>query len=297
MKRIHLNILAILVIIPILMSFMSSWRNTYVQAQTSVECGAIIEGEFTKSNEVHTYFLTMEPRESFSLSVEPVGDFLNTQITIYEPAGSRIGDTGYWAQKTPRIESGTLGARGEYKIEVRNHGGTGGGTAGIYTLSIGCITNEGPVNPDDTYTSQQTTPSSPPTQPTTEFSGVGFPGVPPVDFSNMFKLEFQDGFPIPGKMPPGFNNVVGFTFNAAAGDVLDLSYTRQSGNLNLGLVVLFPQSQVYFQSSLVTSDRLNTRLTLPEAGEYTIGVFQINLVAPATPEETSFELIGKLNPE
>jgi hypothetical protein len=195
-----------------------------------------------------------------------------------------------------------LSATGNYTIQTGNFTGVG-----VYTLYVECIKRDGTIiKPGAVQTPIPVIPAtespaeatSPPQAAATPFTGIGFPGVPPVDFSNMFKLEFQDGVPTPAQIAPGFKDVVvGFTFNAATGDVLDLSYTRQSGNLNLGLVVLFPQSQVYFQSSLVTSDRLNTRLTLPEAGEYTIGVFQINLVAPAAPEETSFELIGKLNPE
>jgi hypothetical protein len=64
-------------------------------------------------------------------------------------------------------------------------------------------------------------------------------------------------------------------------DTLDLSYTRVSGNMNLGLVVLSESNAVFFQASLVTSAALSTRFTLPAAGQYTIGVFRISLVEPA----------------
>jgi hypothetical protein len=41
---------------------------------------------------------------------------------------------------------------------------------------------------------------------------------------------------------------------------------------------------------------LNTRFTLPTAGQYTIGVFRIDLLPPAAPEATAFQVQGTLNP-
>ena len=80
----------------------------------------------------------------------------------------------------------------------------------------------------------------------------------------------------------------------SAGDTLDLSYTRRSGNMNLGLVVLSENNEVFFQASLVTSESLSTTFTLPTAGTYTIGVFRISLVEPDAVEPTVFQLQGAL---
>jgi hypothetical protein len=92
------------------------------------------------------------------------------------------------------------------------------------------------------------------------------------------------------------NQILGFTLDAAAGDTLDLSYTRVSGNMNLGLVVLSESNEVFFQASAVTSEALSTRFTLPTAGKYTIGVFRISLVEPAKVEPTVFQVQGELSP-
>lgn len=59
----------------------------YAQPQKPVECGAIIENEFTRQAEIHTCFLEMAPRESFTVSVEPVGEYVVTLIDAYDPAG------------------------------------------------------------------------------------------------------------------------------------------------------------------------------------------------------------------
>ncbi len=76
------------------------------------------------------------------------------------------------------------------------------------------------------------------------------------------------------------------------GDVLALDYERVSGNMNLGLVVLSENNEVFFQASLVTSETLATQFTLPDSGAYTIGVFRIALVEPDEVEPTVFRLRG-----
>jgi hypothetical protein len=60
--------------------------------------------------------------------------------------------------------------------------------------------------------------------------------------------------------------------------------------MNLGLVVLSAENEVFFQASLVTSESLATTFTLPTAGEYTIGVFRISLVEPQEVEPPVFQL-------
>lgn len=56
------------------------------------------------------------------------------------------------------------------------------------------------------------------------------------------------------------------------------------------VVVLSENNEVFFQASLVTSESLSTRFTLPAPGQYTIGVFRIRLVEPAEVEPTVFQL-------
>lgn len=58
--------------------------------------------------------------------------------------------------------------------------------------------------------------------------------------------------------------------------------------MNLGLVVLSAENEVFFQASLVTSSALATQFTLPAAGQYTIGVFRMGLVEPEAVAPMSF---------
>ncbi len=62
--------------------------------------------------------------------------------------------------------------------------------------------------------------------------------------------------------------------------------------MNLWLVVLSENNEVFFQASLVTSELLSTTFTLPDVGAYTIGVFRISLVEPDDVEPTVFQLRG-----
>jgi len=96
---------------------------------------------------------------------------------------------------------------------------------------------------------------------------------------------------------PTSNEILGFILDATAGDTLDLSYTRVSGNMNLGLVVLSEDNEAFFQASLVTSEALATTFTLPDTGQSTIGVFRISLVEPEAVKPTVFQLQVKTTAE
>lgn len=57
--------------------------------------------------------------------------------------------------------------------------------------------------------------------------------------------------------------------------------------MNLGLVVLSADNEVFFQTSLVTSEALSTRFTLPAEEQPTSGVFHISLIEQTIPAASS----------
>jgi hypothetical protein len=117
-----------------------------------------------------------------------------------------------------------------------------------------------------------------------------------VDFGAAIQLPIIAGAPSVGAITGSGSEVFGYTLDgASAGQTLSLDFTRLSGNLNLGMVVLSANNEVVFQASLVTSQTLSTTIPLPSAGQYTIGVFQISLLPPAAPEPTTFQLNTALN--
>jgi hypothetical protein len=272
-----------------------SLSKVFAQAEQAVECGDIVESEFTNENQYHNYVLKMAPRESFKVALEPVGDYLLTRIDLYGPTGRKLASDPYYDiefTKAPTVSSSNLSATGLYKISVRNSG------IGLYTLYIGCVTTNGPIEPGDIPQPIPTpaplpiaTPRSALSDAASAFTGTGFPGLAPVDFADAVTVPLLLGEKMTGVVPLD-NQILGFTLDAAANDTLDLSYTRVSGNMNLGLVVLSESNEVFFQASLVTSESLSTRFTLPVAGQYTIGVFRISLVEPEEVEPTVFQVKG-----
>lgn len=225
-------------------------------------------------------------------------------IYLGAQSGGTTNDGTYWnVVPNPRIETGILSARGTYTFVVYNNsiqvGGdydyvyhtgdrryTTPGGSGIYTLLIGCTLRDGTViEPGETV--QQTTDDGSTTSATTidetdsglsnvanvEVPEFGFPGLAPVDFSNGVTVPLQAEAPNSGSISPDFEGIFGYAFSGSAGETVTLDFERQSGNLNLGLVVLSADNQVAFQASLLNSNSLTTEFALPEDGDYTIGVF------------------------
>ena len=308
-KRTPLVIFAIVVIY----SFLSFTETKVVYSQTAqtIQCGDIVEDEFTQDFQEQNYLLKMKPGDSFAVSVVPTGDLLSTAIGVYGPTNIRFGlPNDGEISKTPMFETTVLSARGEYRVRIANakiapSNSTANdelinprGGVGEYRLLISCVVDGMKIEAG----SQLLTASTPTSQPKPISGSVipinapnftGFPGLAPVDFSDIASAPLVLDVPNVGRLPSG-NEILGFTVDAAAGDALDLSYTRRSGNMNLGVVVLSEDNKVFFQASLVTSESLSTTFSLPEAGQYTIGIFRIGLVEPEAVEPTVFQLQGSL---
>jgi hypothetical protein len=279
----------------------------FVRAQTEVQCGSIIEGEFTLAYQdgEQTYTIPLAPGDVLGVSGEVVGDFLGFGIAVYAPTTGRVAATHLFAPvrgsaafgvrsaypEVPSIDTGALSERGTYTILLHPN------SPGLYTLYIGCTLRDGTViNPGDTPSGEQ--PVEEPIVLSVEMPAnfIGFPGLAPVDFASVARIPMIAATPMTGAITPTGGEILGYTLDANTDDVLDLTFTRLSGNLNLGLVVLSADNQVVFQASLVTSQTLSTRFTLPSDGQYTIGVFRIDLLPPAAPEPTAFQLQATLNP-
>ncbi len=277
------------------------------QSATALNCGDIIAAE-TNPNEVfHEYRLGVTAGTTLNITVEPRGSTFNPGAVLLDSGASEFAQTNAniagVAEVFDNLVVGSsnpllriLGTRPQYTDYI--YYSTRSDYFGAYIVSLGCVLESGDViNPGDIGQANtgsnggNTTISAP-----LSFSGIGFPGLGPVDFANAFQLPLALGMPVPGTIPPSGDAVLGLTFDANAGDMFALDFARLGGNLNLGLVVLSANNEVVFQASLVTLESLSARLTLPSAGQYTIGVFRIDLLPPAAPEATAFQITGTLNP-
>jgi hypothetical protein len=281
-------------------------------APMPVECGTIVPREFFHNAEEQAFAINVDAGTILDVSVVPLGQ-LNTFIIITGPTNLGVAVSN--AQMTPnevrvvtlepqpRITTSKLGSTGTYTIRVVNtkfvHArayvfaedrydmGYHPGGIGAYSLYIGCTLPDGriikPGNP------------TPPVLPSDDVEppAFGFPGLDPVDFAGAEPLPLEIGS---GRINSNSNEVEAFYFEADAGDILQLDLQRRAGNLNLGLVVLSAENQVVSYGGLITGDTFSTRITLPSTGQYTIGVFRVELLPPADPQATAFQITGTLNP-
>lgn len=259
-----------------------------------VQCGDIVEDEFTANGQVNNYHLVLEPGSQVGVRVERFGDFLQTGLYLYAPSGNVVagqlsitGRPGFATYDHPSVETDILGERGVYTLQI--HNGRDGG-AGIYTLHIGCTLRDGRViNPGDNVSVPETeTPSTP------AFTGYGFPGLAPVGFENIAQLPLTVGTPMTGAITPTGSEMFGYTFDGTENERITLDFARISGNVNLGLVLLHGENTIVYQASLITSETMSTTLTLPLSGAYTIGVFRIDLFPPDAPQASAFQV--QVNP-
>ena len=297
MKRVAVASLSVILI------FTAAAANA--QTATVVQCGTVVEGELLEDgNKEQVYSISLAAGDTLNFQLVPIGQTLNLEIRIFTPAHEQLSwirpdgrTTGSDSTGNGGVEEGStpvLSARGIYTIEVEGYYSE---DIGSYTLNIGCTLRDGTiVLPGDAAPVNTAAVGTGTTVTAPSFSGVGFPGLMPVDFSNVAHIPMIPGAPMSGAVTGSGGEILGFTFEASAGNKVDLSFARLSGNLNLGLVVLSAENQVVFQASLVTSESLTTRFTLPSGGQYTIGVFRIDLLPPAAAEATAYTVQATVNP-
>lgn len=261
-------------------------------------CGSTLTTEFTNIAELHTYTIEMGPEDkSFMVTVQPFGDYLKTILVVKDPSEKVIAQTRI---STSPVGEAIISSTGQYKVIVANRdfdtfgnfpGYTIGGL-GIYTVFVSCVTMDGRIiNPADNLA------TIPTPQATASDSGSTLIfDTSSVDLANAIKIPLINATPMVGAIGPDGSQIYGFTLDANAGDIFDITVTRISGNLNLGVVVLSSDNKVVFYGGLITSESLSTRLTLPSAGQYTIGIFRVDLLPPDAPQATAFQVTGTLNP-
>ena len=245
-----------------------------------VHCGDIAQAEFTSPESFVTFSLNMSAGDSFSFQTERYGDYLRFNIVlnqsqgtaIFAPPGNAIetarGQLFKFSNSTlPDIEmsTGILGESGEYTIRLRN-----GESNGAFRLKIRCVLADGTViNPGDIPPDDAS-----PTTPAPVFTGNGFPGVAPVDFSAGIELPLTKGQPTVGAVA---NDISLYTYNAVAGEVATLSISRASGDISIGVTVINKDTnEIIFLGGMPSSDKLSVELTFPAAGMYSIGLFRLD---------------------
>lgn len=237
----------------------------------SVQCGSIIESQFQREREIHRYFLNLSQNDVISLRIEETGSYsdLYFLLSLYSPSSQELEDTS--DSDLVLLETDTLPVSGIYEIAIENSLNGNQSDGGTYIMYIGCTLDDGTViNPGDApSTTEMASPSE-----AIVFSGFGFTGISPVDFSTGIEIPLQTGQP---QTAPLGGDVALYTYSASTNETRTLSLARLSGNISVGIAVIkLDTNEVIFFGGMPSSNNLSVELTFPSNGTYAIGLFRVD---------------------
>ena len=182
-----------------------------------------------------------------------------------------------------KLDTGALSSRGTYTILVDNYAHQGEyGVSGVYTIYIDCTFRNGSESTSsESIVSQETVEQQ-------EEDFVGFKGVPSKSFAGFSPPQLPLGTPIEGSINATSEEAFGFAFSGTTNDLVQLTFERTSGNLNLGIVVLDENNNTIFQTSAITVTNFSANFVVPSTGKYTVGVFRIDLLPVSSPNRDKF---------
>jgi len=268
---------------------------TMAQTPIEVECGDILEDEFTSGGEQHVFEIDLNAGDILTMESLSISGVMSSQLVLYDPNENRLEATytlGNPNSVDPTLVSDPLPTNGTFTIYHTSRNSTSTGV-GIHTLFVSCTLRDGTViAPGDTITTVgddgtqvETTVTDPSIVPAPDF---GIPGLPPVDLSNVARFPLTVGAGMNGGLSPTGSEVLGYSFEGTADQRLNLTVQRVSGNLNIGVAVIDSESNLIHFSAMVTTEATTSRLHIPANGEYTVSVFRLNLSPPDNPEATAF---------
>jgi hypothetical protein len=303
-----------------LVSVFSVHAQDATPAPGRMKCGDILDAEMDPKYFYQHTMLQVQAGTKIDLTIQPLGSGFDPYVFLVDGGGgeiTRLNNAGLGvaeefsaypiSSSNPivRIMGGDPRRTTEEINKIANNMSLGtimrakgvsydtlytGKWFGAYTLTLSCTLRDG-----TRIEAGQAPPTGASSPVITSFTGTGFPGLPPVDFSNVAKIPMIAGTPMTGAVTPTGTEILGYTLDGKAGNTVELGVNRLSGNLNLGVVVLSADNKVVFQASMVTSSALTTTFTLPSDGQYTIGVFRIDLLPPDSPEPTAFQVMAKVS--
>jgi hypothetical protein len=265
--------------------------DTVAQGYPTVSCGASVTSEFTESYQYITYAISLQPGDTIAVAANRSYDYLefvgNSSSGIFAPSGSHVGVFS-GRDGVTRASSGVLGERGNYLIRFRNLE-----AYGEFQFVVTC-TRQGELY-DETQPPTQPTNFPQPTPIAIDFSGVGFVGLGPIDFSNVALVPLILDLPLTASIAPQETSVFGLSFTANAGDILDISAQRSVGDLGVGFVIFAKPNTLVFIAGPVSASTFSTQVTLPQTGEYVIGLFRMGELPPGA-QATAFQITASINP-
>lgn len=265
-----------------LMSLQAGTRHAVAQSVsvTPIQCGNIIESSLKQAGIVHAYSLDLEAGDTLIIDINRISTANAPRVIIYDSNGGQLIAIPW--EKPVQEVAVPYSDRWILEVSDRN--------ISSYVLSIGCkMRASGELIEAGTVP----LPINETPQP------VDLNSIPVVQMPAFLTsvaaqpMTILPDIPMTGVITD--REVAIYNLTASASDLLSLTFMRRSGNLNLNLVVVSPDRQVIFQTSLVTSTEMSTRFALPSAGTYSISVYRVDLLPLTTLEPTAFEITAALN--
>jgi len=245
---------------------------TTAQTPIEVECGDIIESEFTSGREQHRFHIELNAGDQITVESVSVSTILVSTLSIRDPNENRL--TYEYNEVDPILVSSRLPTNGIYEIRHTSKGNAETAVS-IYTLFFSCTLRDGTViEPGEAVVGDNGDTGSPPAPPS-RFTGFGFPGVQPVDFSDGIEIPIALGQP--QTTPLAGDLVALYTYDATAESTATLSLSRVSGEVAVGVTVINrDDNDILFLGGLPSSNNLSVELTFPSDGTYVIGLFSLD---------------------
>ena len=271
------------------------------QKGAMVTCGSTTPSKFTANKQVQVFALYIPvPGTRVAASIKPTGETLETYVVLKDSDGnekSKSAVASYLTELEPAITSPVLSSDGSYSLEVYN--GVSG--SGNYRITVSCFgengeefrtDDSGKIVGDNASASASNNPTPVPSASNatlnTSEDFFGFRGLPQVTFDGISTpIEFSKLVTATLPANAKLGAYIGYAFDfQQSSDTIELRARRTAGNMNIGLALISADNKTYFFSTLIMGDEITARIKVDAPGEYTLGVFRIDLVPPKKQEKT-----------
>jgi hypothetical protein len=248
----------------------------------SLGCGEAFTTEMTRNVEIHTYSLqTSDTDKTFQVNVATVGSYFRTHIVVIDKLKKLAGSSNSYNLSSQARADLDVSQPGLYTIFVANAQLNESGQLsvdrqggiGIYTILITCVSKDGTVIAPDPNKIQK--------------ASVGG-GSTSIDVTKLIQIPMGANTPMSGGIPPTNSPAYGYTFDGKADTTASLTFTRLTGNLNVGVAVVTANgATMLFQSSLMSAQTLSAEFAIPADGQYIVAVYRLDPV-PDGAQTTTF---------
>ncbi len=279
--------------------------------RVAIQCGQVLESETSPLEQAQDFVIQAPAGTTLTGRVEPIGTTFNLVLYFYDQGGGEFtfynrNAAGLAEELNDLLIGSSNPVLRVIGFDPNNTGGDWAGYGnrydrynefkyfGAYTIYLGCILRDGTVIEPGMSANVSTPDDTSDEGTTSDFSGVGYPGVAPIDFSTTTINPLIFDIPLTSSVAVDGAGVAGFSFDANQGDIVQIDARRLQGNLGVGFVVFAQPNIPVFIAGPVGGTNFVTQVEMPQAGSYVVGLFRMS--APEGASATAFQLTASLNP-